>query len=417
MIELRNLIVTTERTTTMNDDTKEIDNVVHIDDAKIRNHLDILVKDSVEETLNTLLDAEADRMCGAQRYERSADRVDGRAGHYERKLHTKAGEVNLKVPKLRRQTFETAIIERYKRREASIEESLIEMYLAGVSVRRVEDITEALWGTRVSSGTVSKLNQKIYEQLEEWRQKPIEGEFPYVYLDGIVLKRSWAGEVRNVSVLVAIGVRRDGYRVILGVQEGEKEDKAGWSSFLSHLKQRGLSGVKLIISDACIGLYESAAEYFPKADWQRCMVHFHRNVASRVPRNKTKEVARMLKAIYAQENKQAAVEKASAVSQHLREMKLPKAADLIDEKIGETLTYYNYPDNHWVRIRTNNALERIMREIRRRTRVVGAFPDGNSALMLVAARLRHIAGTKWGSKRYLSMDELYLPQIQESQTA
>ena len=172
----------------MKDDIKEINKVVHIDDAKIRNHLDVLVKDSVEETLNALLDAEADRMCGAQRYERSADRVDGRAGHYERKLHTKAGEVNLKVPKLRRQTFETGIIERYKRREASVEEALIEMYLAGVSVRRVEDITEALWGTRVSSGTVSKLNQKIYGQLEQWRQKPIEGDFPYVYLDGIVLK-------------------------------------------------------------------------------------------------------------------------------------------------------------------------------------------------------------------------------------
>lgn len=174
------MIRTTRRTTTIKDDIKEINKVVHIDDAKIRNHLDVLVKDSVEETLNALLDAEADRMCGAQRYERSADRVDGRAGHYERKLHTKAGEVNLKAPKLRRQTFETGIIERYKRREASVEEALIEMYLAGVSVRRVEDITEALWGTRVSSGTVSKLNQKIYGQLEQWRQKPIEGDFPYV---------------------------------------------------------------------------------------------------------------------------------------------------------------------------------------------------------------------------------------------
>jgi transposase-like protein len=328
----------------MKDDIRQMNNVVQIDDAKIRSHLDTLVKDSVEDTLNALLDAEADEMCGAQRYERSADRVDTRAGHYERQLHTKAGEVTLKVPKLRRQTFETAIIERYKRREASIEESLIEMYLAGVSVRRVEDITEALWGTRVSSGTVSKLNQKIYEKLEQWRQHPIEGEFPYVYLDGIVLKRSWAGEIRNVSVLVAIGVDKEGYRKILGVQEGEKEDKAGWSSFLAHLKQRGLKGVKLIISDACMGLYESIGEYYPQADWQRCMVHFHRNVASRVPRNKTKEVARMLKAIYAQEDKEAALEKAASVAANLREMKLSKAANLIDESILETLTYYKYPD-------------------------------------------------------------------------
>ena len=162
------------------------------------------------------MDAEADELCGAQRYERSPDR----AGHYSRKFHTKAGEVDLKVPKLRRQTFETAIIERYKRRETSIEEALMEMYLAGVSVRRVEDITEALWGTRVSSGTVSKLNKKVYKHIETWRNRPIEGEYPYVYLDGIVLKRSWAGEIKNVSVLVAFGVDQDGYRNILGVQEG-----------------------------------------------------------------------------------------------------------------------------------------------------------------------------------------------------
>ena len=174
----------------MNDDIKELNKVVSIDDKRIKNHLDGLVRNSVEETLNSLLDAEADTLCGAQRYERSADRVDTRAGSYERQLHTKAGEVTLKVPKLRTQTFETAIIERYKRREASIEESLIEMYLAGVSVRRVEDITEALWGTRVSPSTVSKLNKKIYKKLEAWRQQPIEGDYPYVYLDGIVLKRT-----------------------------------------------------------------------------------------------------------------------------------------------------------------------------------------------------------------------------------
>ena len=203
----------------MNDDIKELNKVVSIDDKRIKNHLDGLVRNSVEETLNSLLDAEADTLCGAQRYERSADRVDTRAGSYERQLHTKAGEVTLKVPKLRTQTFETAIIERYKRREASIEESLIEMYLAGVSVRRVEDITEALWGTRVSPSTVSKLNKKIYKKLEAWRQQPIEGDYPYVYLDGIVLKRTWAGEVKNVSVLVAIGVDSEGYRKILGVQE------------------------------------------------------------------------------------------------------------------------------------------------------------------------------------------------------
>ena len=241
-----------------------LNNVITIDDERIKNHLDRVVRGSVEETLNALLDAEADRLCNAQRYERSEARRDTRAGHYERKLQTKAGEVRLKVPKLRQQTFETAIIERYRRRESSVEEALIEMYLAGVSVRRVEDITEALWGTRVSPSTVSDLNKKIYATIEAWRNRPIEGEHPYVYLDGIVLKRSWAGEVRNVSLLVAIGVNGEGYREILGICEGAKEDKAGWSAFLKHLKERGLTGVRLIISDACLGLVRERGRVLPR---------------------------------------------------------------------------------------------------------------------------------------------------------
>ena len=383
-----------------------LNNVIRIDDERIKGHLDRVVRGTVEETLNSLLDAEADRLCNAQRYERTEARCDTRAGHYERSLETKAGEVTLKVPKLRRQTFETAIIERYRRREASVEEALIEMYLAGVSVRRVEDITEALWGTRVSPSTVSDLNKKIYATIETWRNRPIEGEHPYVYLDGIVMKRSWAGEVRNVSLLVAIAVNGEGYREILGIVEGAKEDKAGWSGFLKHLKERGLKGVRLIISDACIGLAESAAEYYPDAGWQRCVVHFYRNVFSHVPRPKMREAATMLKAIHAAEDMHAAKEKARQVVAKLRDQRLTRAAELVEQSIDETLAYYAFPEEHWRRIRTNNPLERILREIRRRTRVVGAFPDGQSALNLAAARLRHIAGTEWSTKRYLSMDLL-----------
>ena len=398
-------------------ETKTLGKVVSIDEARIQDHLGELVRGTVEETLNAMLDAEADAMCGAQRYERSPDRIDTRAGHYDRKFHTKAGEVDLKVPKLRRQTFETAIIERYKRRETSIEEALMEMYLAGVSVRRVEDITEALWGTRVSSGTVSKLNKKVYKHIETWRNRPIEGEYPYVYLDGIVLKRSWAGEIKNVSVLVAIGVDQDGYRTILGVQEGHKEDKSGWSGFLEHLKSRGLKGVRLVISDACMGLIESVADYYPDADWQRCTVHFYRNVFSHVPRNKTRVVAAMLKAIHAQESREAAQEKAGKVVGELRRMRLAKAAELVESKIDQTLAYYAYPPTHWIKLRTNNPMERIMREIRRRTRVVGAFPDGESAVMLVGARLRHIASTSWGTRKYMSMDWLKQQDMEAQRTA
>ena len=388
------------------DSTTGLSNVIRIDDERIQDHLGKIVRGSVEETLNALLDAEADRLCKAERYERTQARQDTRAGSYERKLQTRAGEVSLKVPKLRRQTFETAIIERYRRRETSVEEALVEMYLAGVSVRRVEDITEALWGTRVSPGTVSNLNKKIYVQIEAWRNKPIEGVHPYVYLDGIVLKRSWAGEVRNVSLLVAFGVNQEGYREILGIVEGAKEDKAGWSAFLKHLKERGLTGVELIVSDACLGLVESLAEVYPEARWQRCAVHFYRNVFSHVPSTKVRDVAHMLKAIHAQEDRQAAQNKAGDVIGKLRTMKLSKAAELVESHIEETFSFYAFPDQHWIKLKTNNPLERIMREIRRRTRVVGAFPDGQSALNLAAARLRHIAGTKWSTKRYMNMDLL-----------
>jgi transposase-like protein len=368
--------------------------------------VDGVVRETVEQTLNALLDAEADALCGAKRYERNPERLDTRAGHYERQLHTKAGEVKLQVPRLRSLPFETQIIERYRRRESSVEEALIEMYLAGVSVRRVENITEALWGTRVSPSTVSELNQKIYGHIEAWRNRPIEGEHPYVYLDGVWLKRSWGGEVRNLAVLVAMAVRADGHREILGVVEGAKEDTESWLSFLRQLKQRGLQGVRLVVSDKCLGLVEALGEVYPEACWQRCMVHWYRNVFTVVPRGRAKEVAAMLKAIHAQEDRPAAERKGQDVVAKLEAMKLSKAAGIVAAGVAETLSYMAFPREHWTRIRTNNVLERLMREIRRRTRVVGNFPDGEAAVMLVAARLRHVAGTKWGTRRYLDMDLL-----------
>jgi putative transposase len=380
--------------------------IIKIDEALVKRELGDLVKDTVEETLNKMLDAEADELCKANRYEHSAQRVDTRAGHYERSLETKAGKVRLKVPKLRTIPFESAIIDRYKRRECSVEEALIEMYLAGVSVRRVEDITEALWGTRVSAGVVSKLNKQVYEKIEAWRTSPIVGSYPYVYLDGIVLKRTWADEVRNVSILVAFGVNEDGYREILGAAEGAKEDRAGWGSFIENLKARGLKPPKLFISDKCMGLVESLADYYSEALWQRCTVYFYRNVFTNVPSTKVKEVAAMLKAIHAQEDREAALEKAAAVVEKLKAMKLGVAAKTVEEGIRETLTYTAFPREHWRKLRTNNPMERIMREIRRRTRVVGNFPDGNSALMLVTARLRYVSGREWGTKRYMNMDLL-----------
>jgi putative transposase len=383
-----------------------MEKIITVNEAEIRDHLGELVRGTVEETLNALLDAEAEKLCGAGRYERSEARQDYRSGHYQRKLETKAGSVTLNVPKLRSSQFETAIIERYRRRESSVEEALIEMYLAGVSVRRVEDITEALWGSRVSATTISDLNQKAYGKIEEWRQRPLTEAYPYVYLDGVFLKRRWGDEVVSVSVLVAIGVSEDGFRNVLGAMEGAREDKESWRGFLVHLKERGLRGVRLMVSDKHLGFVEAVGEVFPEASWQRCMVHFYRNVFRVVPHKKVKDVAAMLKAIHAQEDIVAAREKAGNVVRRLLEMKLPEAAGTVERGIGETLTYMRFPREHWLRIRTNNVLERLNREIKRRTRVVGCFPDGSSALMLVCARLRYVAGREWGTKRYLNMELL-----------
>ena len=314
--------------------------IVQLNEAAIKSELKELVRGSVEETLNELLEAEAKKLTQAARYERNEQRQGYRSGHYSRNLTTTSGDVTLKVPKLKGISFETAIIERYRRRESSVEEALIEMYLAGVSVRRVEDITEALWGSKVSPSTISELNKKAYVHIEDWRNRPLQGgRYPYVYVDGIHLRRNWGGEFENVAILVAIAVNEDGHREVLGAAEGMKEDKASWVSFFQWLRVRGLDGVKLIVGDKCLGM-------------------------------------------------------------------LKEAAKKVEDGIEETLTYCDFPSEHWTRIRTNNVIERLNREIRRRTRVVGSFPDGNSALMLVCARLRHVAGTQWGNKKYMNMKHL-----------
>ena len=280
--------------------------IVQLNEEIIKGQLKELVRGSVEETLNELLEKEAESLTQAARYERSEARQGYRSGHYDRNLTTPSGDVTLHVPRLKGVSFETAIIERYRRRESSVEEALIEMYLAGVSVRRVEDITEALWGSKVSPATISELNKKAYVHIEDWRNRPLQGgRYPYVYVDGIYLRRNWGGEYENVAVFVAIAVNEDGFREVLGAAEGMKEDKTSWVSFFQWLRGRGLDGVKLIVGDKCMGMLEAVGEVFPDAKYQRCTVHFYRNVFSVVPKSKVKIVAKMLKAIHAQESKKS----------------------------------------------------------------------------------------------------------------
>lgn len=382
------------------------DPIVTFDENAVRGELRELVRRTVEDTINALLEEEADDLVKAGRYERTAGREAYRAGHYERDLTTTSGQVTLKMPKLKGVRFATAVIERYKRRETSVEEAMIEMYLAGVSTRRIEDVSEILWGASVSASTVSNLNEKAFEAVEEWRCRPLTCAYPYVFVDGIYLKRAWGGSFENVAVMVAIGVNDDGYREVIGAAEGFTESAECWREFLSWLKGRGLSGVRMFTGDKAAAMTGAIAEVFPDAAYQRCTVHFYRNVLSKVPKSKRGQAAAMLRAIHAQESFDASMEKAGAVAEALDEMRLAAASKCVREGVVETLTYTRFPMRHWRRIRTNNAIERLNREIRRRTRVVGTFPDGRSALMLVTARLKYVADSEWGSRRYLDVSLL-----------
>lgn len=379
------------------------DPIVTFDENAVRGELRELVRRTVEDTINALLEEEADDLVKAGRYERTAGREAYRAGHYERDLTTTSGQVTLKMPKLKGVRFATAVIERYKRRETSVEEAMIEMYLAGVSTRRIEDVSEILWGSSVSASTVSNLNERAFASVEEWRNRPLERAYPYVYVDGIYLKRSWGGSYENVAVMVAIGVNDDGYREVIGAAEGFTESSECWREFLSWLKSRGLRGVRMFTGDKAAGMVGAIAEVFPGAAYQRCTVHFYRSVLARVPKSKRPRVAAMLKAIHAMESREASEAKALEVAEELEGSRLGEAARVVRDGYAETLTYARFPREHWRRVRTNNAIERLNREIRRRTRVVGTFPDGRSALMLVTARLKYVAESSWGSRRYLDV--------------
>jgi len=304
--------------------------------------------------------------------------------------------------------FESAVIERYRRREESVEEALIDMYPAGVSTRQVDDVAQLLWGDRMPSQTLSDKLRKVYAEIDEWRERPLEQGYPYVFMDGVWHKRCWGGSVENVNVLVAIGVGMDGRREVLAVAEGMKEDAESWRSFIRGMLARGLRGVRLVTGDRCAGLVAAVGELLPGARHQRCMVHFERNILARVNPGNRDWAADALKAIFSMETRGKALEKAESVAEDMESRKLREVAECLREGIGETTTYLldGYPREHRRRIRTNNMIERLNRETRRRTRVVGSFPDGRSALMLICARIRYVTSNEWSTRRYLDMSRL-----------
>ena len=272
------------------------DNIIQLNEDLIKHDLKDPVRSSVEETLNALLDKEADELVSAQKYERSGGRPGYRSGHYKRNFQTTAGKVELNVPRLKGVPFGTAITEHYRRRKSPVEAALTGMYPASVSLCRVENITEALWRTKVSPGTISSLNRKAYEHIGQWHSRPLSDDYPCVCAAGVYLKRSQS----------AIGVNSDGFWEIIGAAGGIKEDKESWRSFFVWLKERGLSGIRLIIGDKNPGILETIPEVFPDACCQRCTVHFCRNIFFVTPLNKIKAVAVMLKAAHTLESREAA---------------------------------------------------------------------------------------------------------------
>ena len=280
------------------------------------------------------------------------------------------------------------------------------MYLAGVSTRRIEDVSEILWGAGVSAGTASNLNEKAFESVDAWRTGPLSGGYPYLFVDGVYLKRSWGGSCENVAVMVAIGVNPEVCREIVGCAEGFAESKESWKEFPLRLRGRGLSGVRLVAGDKPLGMLGALEEVFPEARYRRRAVRFCRNVFGKVPRRKRTRVAKMLEAVHAQESREASEAKAAEVADSLESMKLLAAAKVVREGCAETLAYTDLPMQHWARIRTDNASERLNRKTRRRTRVAGTFPDGKSVLMPVTARLKYIVENEWGRRRYLDVSLL-----------
>ena len=372
-------------------------------EESLRSDLRELVGKTVEDTLNGLLEAEADELVGAGRHGRTAEREAYRAGHHGRGPATSSGEVTIHMPELKGARLATAAIERYRRREASVEEAMIEMYLAGVSTRRIEDVSEVLRGPGVSAAAVSDLDEKAFASVGERGSRPLERARPCACADGVYLKRSRGGAYENVAVMVAIGVNDDGCREVAGAAEGFTESSERWREFPSRLRSRGLHGVRMVVGDKASGMVGSIAEVFPEAAHRRRAARFYRNVLPGVPKSRRAAVAAMPRAARTMESREASEAKALAVAEELEGMRPGEAARVVRAGYAETLTYTGFPREHWARIRTDDAIERLNREVRRRTRVVGTFPDGKSALMLVSARLKYVAESERGSRCYLDV--------------
>jgi putative transposase len=363
-----------------------------------------LIRELLSYASERLMEAEVDRLTGAAARVRSPDRTNHRNGYRERGWETRVGRIDLAIPKLRKGSYFPAFLEPRRTAEKALTAVIQEAYVHGVSTRSVDDLVKAMGGTGVSKSQVSRLCEDIDERVQAFLSRPIEGHWPYLWIDATYLKSRQGGRIVNVAVIVAVGVNTDGRREVLGVATGASEAEVFWTGFLRSLADRGLRGVKLVIADDHKGLRAAARRVF-SAGLQRCRVHWARSLLGHTAPKQRAAVAAMIRTIFAQDTKTEAFAQWDKVADALRD-RHDKLGALMDASREDVLTYMDYPKEHWAQIASTNPLERVNKEIKRRADVVGIFPNDEAVIRLVGALMLEQSDEWAVSRRYFSLESL-----------
>jgi putative transposase len=393
----------TERNTTMAD-TVSMALAELVRKAEQQGDVDFL-REGVRVLSQALMEVEVSQQLGAERYERTAERAGQRNGYRERDWDTRVGTIGLQVPRVRAGGYIPSWLEPRKRAEQALVATVREAYVHGISTRKVDDLVKALGLDGISKSQVSRLCQALDAEVERFRGRRLEGEYPYVWLDATFVKVRDGGRVVSMAAVIAIGVNGEGQREVLGLDLGPSEDGAFWLRFLRGLVARGLRGVQLVSSDAHEGLKGAIAAGLQGATWQRCRVHFLRNLLATVPKSAAEMVAATVRTVFAQPDAASAREQWRKVADSLR-ARFPRAAALLDEAEQDVLAYAGFPREHWRQIWSNNPLERLNKEVKRRTDVVGIFPNDRAAIRLVGAVLAEQHDEWQVARRYFSAESL-----------
>jgi putative transposase len=375
------------------------------------------LKEGVRVLSQALMEMEVEEYVGAARHERSPGRTGQRNGYRERSWDTRVGTVDLKVPRVRDGGYFPSLLEPRRRAERALSAVVQEAYVHGVSTRKVEELVKALGMSGISKSRVSEVCKELDEEVERFRSRPLEGSYPYVWVDATYLKARQDGRVASTAVVIAVGVKaQTGEREVLGFEVGPSEDGAFWTSFLRSLVGRGLSGVRLVTSDAHRGLKGAVEAVLQGASWQRCRVHFMRNALSLVPKTAQQMVGATIRTVFAQPDSESARQQWRRISEGFRS-RFPRLTELMEEAEEDVLSYAAFPVEHWQKIWSNNPLERVNKEIKRRTNVVGIFPNEAAVIRLVGSVLSEQHDEWQVSKRYFSVGSLAKVDRREGQIA